>query len=59
MSSGQSVSRGQTIALVGSTGNSSGPHLDFRILTADGSSFNPLAFLRATRVQLAGYRPRR
>ena len=59
VSSGQSVSRGQTIALVGSTGNSSGPHLDFRILAADGSSFNPLAFLPATRVQLAGYRPRR
>jgi len=41
---GESVVQGQTIALSGSTGNSTGDHLDFRI--RQGRVFlNPLEFL--------------
>ncbi|HEX2864305.1 MAG TPA: M23 family metallopeptidase, partial [Deinococcales bacterium] len=56
---GQTVQQGQRIALVGSTGNSTGPHLDFRIYASSGGITNPLAALPSTRVQLAGYRPSR
>src|SRR5262245_8159981 len=42
---GQSVRRGQTVALVGSTGNSTGPHLDARIQRADGQYVNPAPWL--------------
>ncbi|KPI13577.1 Peptidase M23 [Actinobacteria bacterium OK074] len=46
---GQVVATGQHIALSGSTGNSTGPHLHFEIrTTADyGSAVDPVAFLRA------------
>jgi murein DD-endopeptidase MepM/ murein hydrolase activator NlpD len=45
---GQVVATGQHIALSGSTGNSSGPHLHFEIRTTPnyGSAVDPVAFLR-------------
>jgi Membrane proteins related to metalloendopeptidases len=44
VSCGESVDQGQTIGLVGSTGNSSGPHLHFE-LRENGSTVNPWDFL--------------
>lgn len=45
VSEGDKVKRGQTIAEVGSTGYSTGPHLDYRVYK-DGSVVSPWDYLR-------------
>ena len=42
---GEGVTQGQTIALAGSTGRSTGSHLDFRIRLNGSTFLNPLDFL--------------
>ncbi len=42
---GQTVKRGDPVALMGSTGRSTGPHVHFEVLH-DGRPMNPLSFVR-------------
>lgn len=44
---GQKVTKGQTIALMGSTGRASGAHLHFEVLQ-ENKAINPVAYLQAT-----------
>ncbi|MFF5973752.1 peptidoglycan DD-metalloendopeptidase family protein [Streptomyces sp. NPDC012769] len=57
VSTGQQVSAGQKVGLVGSTGNSSGPHLHFEVRTdptafSVGVFINPVTWLRSHGVSL-------
>ena len=45
VSSGQAVAKGETIAAVGSTGDSTGPHLHFEVRTSGGERLDPLGFV--------------
>jgi murein DD-endopeptidase MepM/ murein hydrolase activator NlpD len=45
---GDTVKKGQLLALVGSTGRSSGPHVHFEV-RYNGKAVNPIKFVKATR----------
>jgi murein DD-endopeptidase MepM/ murein hydrolase activator NlpD len=45
---GETVKKGQVLALLGSTGRSNGPHVHFEV-RRNGKAVNPMKFVRATR----------
>jgi murein DD-endopeptidase MepM/ murein hydrolase activator NlpD len=47
VSCGQNVGQGDVIGLMGSTGNSTGPHLHFELMNSTLGKVNPLDFLPA------------
>lgn len=53
VSRGDSITRGQTIGLVGSTGRSTGSHLHYEIIYR-GKSVNPINYVRIARKVTAG-----
>ena len=44
VSEGQTVSQGESVGSVGSTGTATGPHIDFRIYDSDGNPVDPMSF---------------
>ena len=44
VTAGDTVQRGQAVAVVGSTGRSTGPHVHFEVLK-DGRQIDPMAFI--------------
>jgi murein DD-endopeptidase MepM/ murein hydrolase activator NlpD len=47
LSVGDTIARGQVVGTVGSTGQSTGPHLYFEIRLANGAAVNPVPWLAA------------
>jgi murein DD-endopeptidase MepM/ murein hydrolase activator NlpD len=48
VSEGQTVTKGQAIALMGSTGRSTGPHVHFEVIKR-GKNVNPMNYIQASR----------
>ena len=44
VSEGQTVSQGESVGSVGSTGTATGPHIDFRIYDSAGNAVDPMSF---------------
>lgn len=52
VSAGEVVVAGDTVGYVGSTGNSTGPHLHLEVHTGDGEAIEPLSWLRQRGIDL-------